>query len=288
MASTPILQTGKTTGSRFFDARAVEDLVTLPLLQESVALRVSKVIRPKLGQIVEIPVIASDSDDEPAWTPEGAEITRVSPPNAGTLTLTHYKVAAGDSIPWERLNDVSYDVLDLVGQSLVRKITATIDAAYFNEVDNGRHPISGVGLLEGTNNASISAVNNVDWALDAVEHAAAHDAAVGAFVTSPKTLTALAKIKKGTGSNESLFGTSEAPGVATLAGVPLIASRHVSDTRIWAIPTDRVIVSLRQDVTVATDPSADFGRQVAGIAASARVSMGCIDPAAVTKVTIGS
>ncbi|MGD7002122.1 phage major capsid protein [Corynebacterium halotolerans] len=275
---------GTPKGSKFFDATTVNELIVKPVIEQSVAMQVSTVLRPTAGARVEIPLILNDGDGEPGWVPAGGEVPLNAAPDAGFLLLDHHKLAARGEVPWEHMDDVAHDVTNIYGQGLVNKLIRTIDDAFFSPA--GKHPIHGVGKLKGINEMTATGLANTDTFLDALEHAENHDTKVTSFVMSPATKTAIAKLKKATGSEENLLGVNDAPGSNTISGVPLLSTRRVPDNIIWALPADRLVVSMRQNATLTLDRTAGFERMTAGLLASTRVGMGCIEPAAVTKITI--
>ncbi|CAB0812194.1 hypothetical protein FRC0191_01883 [Corynebacterium diphtheriae] len=272
-----------------FTPTQVEDLIVLPLLNESVAMSVSDVLRPSVGKTVELPIILDDApkdatNADPGWVAEGAEIPLVSTPVEQALALLHHKIAARIEVPWERIADTSYDVKNEYGNSLVRRLVNIIDRAYFDEEVSA--PVTGVGQLKGINEITTKGLKNTDALLDAIEHAANKGATVNTFVMAPSTLTKIAKLKRETGSEEPLLGVAENPGASTIAGVELKRSRWIKPDVIYAIPRDRMKVSLREDVQVKYDENSDFNRMVGGLIAYARISMGSIQPDAISKITI--
>lgn len=273
------------SGSRFFTSTEVEQLIISPLIDQAVATQVATVVRPGKNQLLEIPTIkAGDLALGPGWTAPGAEAPVVSSPQAESLIMEHYKIAGRADISWEVMDDAQYNVAQTYGTIIVSQIMAGIDRAYFDETDTA--PWTGVGRLEGVNQLSAPTLQNTDVFLDAIEHAELHGTHVTSFVMSPQTKTAIAKLKKGTGSQENLLGVNEDPGTSTIAGVPLLSSRFVPEGVIWAIPQDRMFLSIRDDAEMVLDRTAKFEAMTASIIAYARIGAGCIEPEAVTKITL--
>jgi len=72
-----------------------------------------------------------------------------------------------------------------------------------------------------------------------------------------------------TGSNVSADPTQ--PTRRVVLGVPIIPSAAVAEGDVWAIPQARVLVVLREDVTLDADRSAYFSSDRIGVRATLRV-----------------
>lgn len=106
-------------------------------------------------------------------------------------------------------------------------------------------------------------------------------------MTSPAVALSLAKLKTGSGSNAHLLGQDPtSPTKRTIAGVPLYVSQYVEDGVVWGIPSERTVIGLRQDVSVATDSSAYFSSDRTAIRAVLRAGFAFPHSEAVVKVTV--
>ena len=275
---------------KVFNSDEIESLITLPLLNQSVAATTATVIRPTKGHAVEIPVITSDyagtDADYPGIVSEGAEVPIATAPKAEVLSIDHLKLAARAEIPWEQLNGVNYPTIGIYGESLTRRLMNTVDKGFLDETKTS--PFSGLGSYKSQAHKVIGELKNLDMFLDAIQHAQELDTTVTSFIMSPATLTKLAKLKRFDTSQEPLLGTSEAPGAMAIAGVPLKASKWCADNVIWAVPGDRMYLSLREDVTLKFDEMADFNRMTSGLIAYMRVGMGSIQPEALTRINVSN
>ncbi len=127
---------------------------------------------------------------------------------------------------------------------------------------------------------------NLDWAEFAKSNAAQHNTTVDMFVTSPATLLKIATLKELSGSNKTLLGSDPTkPADYTVAGVPIVATPAITTPDlVWAVPRSRVVVAMRQDVTVETDRSMAFSSDRTALRCVIRISWGFLEPAAITKI----
>ncbi|MCG7252594.1 phage major capsid protein [Corynebacterium pseudodiphtheriticum] len=273
---------------KVFNSDEIHALITLPLLNNSVAATTATVIRPTKGHAVEIPVITSDytgtSGDYPGIVAEGGEVPIATAPKAEVLSIEHLKLAARAEIPWEQLNGANFPTIGIYGDSLTRRLMNTVDKGFLDESKTS--PFSGLGTYKKQAHAIEGQLQNLDMFLDAIQHAQELEATITSFIMSPATLTKLAKLKRTDTSQEPLLGTADAPGTMTIAGVQLKASKWCADNVIWAVPQDRFYLSLREDVTLKFDEMADFNRMTSGLLAYMRVGMGSIQPEALSRISI--
>ena len=272
--------TTTTNGAAVLTPDQVAALVTLPLQQESVAMRVSDVVTTGAHNL-RVPRIVTDA--AASWTPEAQEIAPDSP-TVDQVVITPLGVKALTIISNELANDSSPSALRLVGESVVRDIARVIDKAFF-AATTANAP-SGLLSITPTTCDAGDAYTNLDWAEFAKSNAAQHNTVIDTFVTSPATLLKIATVKEGTASNRSLLGSDPtAPASYTVSGVPIIATPAVTTSDlVWAIPRSRVVLALRQGTEVQTDRSAYFSSDRTGLRAVCRVSWGFIEPLAVCKI----
>lgn len=284
-----IAAAGAAAGATYWDAKTTEELVTLPVIKTSVATQVSTVLRPAPGTVVEVPVIDElvSEDDGPAWHTDGAELVELGDPNARSLFIEHHDLGAKKSINWRALSDASHDVTGMYGNALTQSMTTKIDRTVFNADESS--PVPGLNKLAGVKELAAGAggaLKDLDIFLDAQEHAENLDTMVTHFVCAPATATMIAKIKRAEKSAEPLLGTAERPGSATINGVPLLTSRHVKPGVIWAIPSDRLILSIPQDVMVKWLPDARAAHAQGLLVGLLRFGFGCLQPEALAKITV--
>ncbi|MGZ4542529.1 MAG: phage major capsid family protein [Mycobacteriaceae bacterium] len=110
---------------------------------------------------------------------------------------------------------------------------------------------------------------------------------VGAKLThwlmAPATAETLAKIKKASGSNESLI-SFDARGELSVLGLPVLTHPGVdAATFFWGIPADRVVTVLRKDAEVNRSKDSGFYNDALDVRAITRVGIGFLHPAAVIR-----
>ncbi|MBC2639663.1 phage major capsid protein [Rhodococcus wratislaviensis] len=259
----------------------VDELLIRPVLAESVAAQVAKVIHTNASAL-RLPVVAADPTA--AWTAEGAEIA-VSDATLEEVNVAFHALKGLTVVSNELIEDSSPEASQLVGEGLARDVAKRLDAAYFG-VSAANTP-NGIGSVSGVQSVTFAGPwANLDPFHEALSLAETVGATVSAFVTSPAVALALAKIKTGTGSNTPLLGQDPtSPTKRTIAGVPLFVSSAVAANIVWAIPFQRTVIGLRKDVDVATDTSAFFTSDRTAVRAVLRAGFGFAHAAAIVKVT---
>jgi len=258
-------------------------LVVQPVLAESVATRVATVEHTS-AHVFHLPTVTADP--AAAWVAEGAEI----PPSDAVFAetaVTFSKLAGLTIISRELAEDSSPAAAKVVGDGIARDIARKLDQAFFGSVaapaPDGLEDLVGVGTV-----AAGASYTNLDPFLTAVANAETVGAPVSAFVTSPATALTLAKIRTGTGSNQTLLqagGDPTKPTQRLIAGVPVYVSPAVTAGVVWAIPADRVFVVLRADTRLEVDRSVYFTSDRVAVKASMRVGFGFAHAAAVIKIS---
>jgi HK97 family phage major capsid protein len=270
------------TASPILSPEKVAALVIKPLIDESIAARVSTVISTSSHDL-RVPIV--DTDPTAGWVAEGAEIG-VSDPVLSKVTVTPKKLAGLVVVSNELAADSSPAPLQVVGDGLVRDLRRKLDAAYFGTtVTNGP---SGLGSLTTSTAASGGAWDDLDAFAAAISSAENLHATVTAFAASPSTAFALQTIKEysATGSNKALLQADPTqPTARMINGVPLYVSPSVAADIVWAIPKQHSLFVIRQDASVVTDSSVYFTSDRVAIRATLRVSFGFPYPLAITKVT---
>lgn len=260
-------------------------LITTPVRQASIALQVATVASTDSHEY-RVPVVLGDAGV--AWTPEGSEITP-SDAEFEEIIVVPNKVAGLSIISRELANDSAPSAQQLVGEGLAQSLASKIDAAFFADTTaNGPD-----GLLSVTDAQVVdtgAGIANTDPFAAALSKAETVGAQVTSFVAHPNTVLTLSKVKKQTGSNEPLLGyDASQPTRRQVLGVPLLSSPAVAEDDVWAIPQSRIVVVLREDVTLAVDTSAYFSSDRVGIRATMRVGFAFAHPEAVVRLTaVGS
>ncbi|MBS1693177.1 MAG: phage major capsid protein [Actinobacteria bacterium] len=268
-------------GAAILSVEQVDELVVRPLIAQSVATRVGRVVPITAGSL-RLPIVSADPSA--AWTAEGAEIA-VSDPTLIEVDVVPKKLAGLVVVSNELAADSSPAALGVVGEGLVRDLARKIDAAFFaNTTTNG--PAGLLSIASTTIDAGDTWVN-LDWAEQAKTLAELHNVTVDAFVCHPNTALDLASLKDETGSNRPLLQPDPtAPAARTVAGVPLLTSPAIAEDIVWSIPRSRVVVAMRSGTSVVPDSSAFFTSDRTAIRATLRVGWGFSDPAAIGKVVL--
>lgn len=273
--------------TKAFLPEAVHSLIVQPVEAASIAMQVATVARPgPQTDFYRVPVVAGDPTA--AWVAEGAEITP-SDLEVEEVASPFYKVAGLTILSRELAEDSSPAAATLVGQGLARDIARKVDAAFFGSKGASTVQPAGLADLAGVNEIEAGATwTNVDPFAEAIYAAEGVGATVAAFVANPADALLLAKVKKQTGSNEPLLGTSATEATRrVIAGVPLLVSPAVAAGTVWGIPKERTVIALREDVTLDADKSAFFTSDRVAIKATLRMAALFPHAAAVQKVTVG-
>lgn len=260
----------------------VTELLLKPVEAASVAMNVAQVIKTSASSL-RIPILTSDA--AASWTVEGTEI-EIDEADLAELEIRFAALKGLTVVSNELVADSNPAAAGIVGQSLARDIAKKLDAAFFGAtVANGP---DGIGAVSGVQAVDVGgAIVNLDPFHEAIAKAEEVGASTGAFVTSPAVALSLAKLKTGSGSNAHLLGQDPtSPTKRTIAGVPLYVSQYVEDGVVWGIPSERTVIGLRQDVSVATDSSAYFSSDRTAIRAVLRAGFAFPHSEAVVKVTV--
>lgn len=255
-------------------------LITQPVRDKSVALRIATVVTTSSTEY-RVPVVEGDAGA--AWIAEGAEIT-ASDADFDEVVVTPRKVGGLSIISRELAEDSSPSAQQIVGEGLAQSIATKVDAAFFGNVvangPSGLLSVTGVSIVD-----TGATIANTDPFAEALSKAETVGAVVTAFVAHPDTVLALSKVKRETGSNEPLLGFDPTqPTRRQVLGVPLIPSPAVAVGTVWAIPSTKVLVVLRDDVRLDVDRSRYFESDRIGIKATMRVGFAFPHPAAVVRM----
>jgi HK97 family phage major capsid protein len=264
----------------------IQTEVIQPLERGSIAGRVSTTFRSQSSR-VEVPVIASD----PAvgWIAEGAEITSVDP-TFTTISVIPKKLAGVTAITNEMIASGSRDAVTLVMDSLVRDFSHKLDAAYFGSVSGAP---TGLASLSGVTALTTDLVT-LDVFDEARIEAAKLNESVGAFVTDPDTLLALATAKESTTSRRPLLQPVAAEGAlretdavsVVVSGVPVYASSAVAAGVIWGVPKRTSVLIVSGDPELAISADAGFKSDVTWVRATLRVGFAFPKPSSIVRITV--
>ena len=256
-------------------------LVTEPVRRASAALRVASVVTTTANEY-RLPVVQGDAGA--AWTAEGSEIDATDAA-FDEIIVRPSKVAGLSVISRELAEDSSPSAQQLVGDGLAQSIATRLDTAFFgnttSNAPDGLLSVAGVQYVDTT-----GGITNTDPFAEALSLAETVGARITAFVAHPNDVLTLSKVKKLTGSNEPLLGyDASQPTQRQILGVPLIPSPAVTEGDVWAIPGDKVVIVLREDVSLTVDPSAYFKFDSIGVRATMRVGWAFPHAAAIVRLT---
>jgi HK97 family phage major capsid protein len=278
------LTTAPGSGAPILSAEQVEQLVELPLRNESVAMRTSNVITTR-AHSVRVPTLVSDVTNV-GFVLEGTEVP-IGEAGLGEVDIVPAKTNAATVLSREIIADSEPGALTLVGQSLVATLVKVIDTAYFAaSTTNGP-----AGLLSIT--PTLIDAGDAWATLDAFEaaksNAEQHGTVVDNFVCNPTTALKLATLKAntGVGSNVPLLQPDPtAPASRTISGVPLLVTPAIAtNDLVWALPKNRIAFALREGITVEKDSSVFFTSQRVCLMATARCAWKVLDALAISKIT---
>ncbi|WP_165956237.1 phage major capsid protein [Streptomyces hainanensis] len=223
-------------------------LITEPMTQMSVAMQVATVVTTGANEF-HFPRV--NSDITAAWTAEGAAIAS-SDVATDAYVVVPKKLASLTTVTNELVNDSSPAAQEIVGQSIAREMARKLDAAFFGNL-SAPAP-AGLGSLAGTLVVDTGAtITNADPFIDGQMEIEASGGVLTAWVASPATARAIAKIKEASGSNRPLVTPDvSAPSGRLLLGLPLYTTTAIPDGTVWGISKADVFVVMRQDVEVAT------------------------------------
>jgi len=278
----------RTNGASLLAPEEVADLVWKPAARQSVALATGSV-RPTNRSSVRIPVVLSNPSA--GWVDEGSPIP-IDAGSFGHIDVAPTKVAAIVPATSEEVADAEVDVLATVGEALVQDLATKIDAAWFGALASPAQ--SGLAALAAAPGSEVqtvsagSAFTNLDPFAEAAAKIETAGGQVSAFIASPTTALALAKIKAGTGSQVPLLAPGQDPAQPTrrlVEGRPLYVSTAVPNGTVWAYDGSVAHVVLREGGDLTVDRSVFFTTDQVAIRLVCRVGFGFSVPSRIVKIT---
>ena len=222
------------------------------------------------GKAVHVPKFTGDAATN--WYDELEEIGEGAPPGVD-MVLTPQKVAALATLSNETVADSNSNVLDSVGQKMVRSVALAADKAMFNGT-GGKQP---TGILNITP-ALPSHVGAVDYAgiVTAAGIVRAAGGTPNAAYVNPADLTTL---QLATDANDRpLIGTTEGGMAATVAGMTIWPTPAVPAATAVIAEADQIVVAVREDASVAVSDQFAFNADGTVVRVVARVDVGVNDP----------
>ena len=251
-------------------------LITDPVTESALAFddRVARTVRTA-GKEFRIPILVEDA--AAAWTREGEEISPTEPV-LDEITVSPSKVAGLTIISRELAEDTSPAAAELVGASLARAITLQVDRGFLGDLAapaaKGLDSLDDVTVVEG-------ALDSLDVVHEAKAAAAAEGGSASVILANPADVLSLALLKDETGSNRALVEST-----STIAGVPLVSSRHVAAGKLWILDREQIVTVLREDVELATSTDSHFTSDRIAIRATMRIGFAFPRPASLVRVDL--
>lgn len=256
------------TGAPFIDRlRQASALLASPLI--TIDIVTSEITLPRMTGKVAAAVPVPELDPIPEGEPPFDSVT-VKPPKFGkiaTLSLEAYR-------------DARPATLAATERELVSSIAEGFDVASF------------ATLLATTGSLAVDATGgwtNLDPFIDATASLRTTGASPNAAYMHPLDWAIAAKMKKGTGSNESLLSGTAAPADApreSLFGVPTYLGAGVPRHKVVIADASALAVVRRSSVEVATDETYNFSTAAVAIRVIARMQLVVAQPEALAIVSL--
>lgn len=256
----------------------------------SVALRSGIRVIPTSRDKVVWPRLVADVD--PSWIAEEAQIP-AGDPAFGTLEAGPHKLAHRVELSNEVIDDSSPSIVDVLNQHLAVVLALKLDAAIFegNPATNASS-IRGLKFTAGiqtltAGGANGGALTNYDRLLEAVGLLqAANVPGPYAVAAAPRTLTALALLKRETGSNEALAAPDGTPVRYAAAQLSVAETKGTSSTAtsVYVYAPAQVVLVRRADAVIELDRSRLFDRDMSEIRAKLRADLIVPNPQAIVRI----
>ncbi|UEA58382.1 phage major capsid protein [Gordonia otitidis] len=202
-------------------------------------------------------------------------------PTTGEVVVPIYRTAGAHKSSRELSADSAPDTADMVAKVLVNQIVRSVDAAGLgNTTSNGPS-----GLLSTAySSVDVSSITNLDPFIDAIYTAEAQEGSITSWIMKPATAQAILKLKKATGSAESLISFTES-GDLSICGRPVVVSPQVdANTLAWGISGAHNVLVNRIGTTVERSKEANFLDYALVIMATYRYGIGFLHPAANVRI----
>lgn len=230
---------------------------------------------------VRVPAINLDASV--GFVPEGADIPEADPELAEYVILTG-KVAELIKVSREQLWQPS--ALDVISHEIRRSLIAKADWALLQQpapTAPVQYPPAGL-LSKATDAGEIA--DNLDALVDVIADIEALPGGVATHIIAhPLAYAAVRKLKKSTGSNESLVGAGVEAGQKSLLSVPVLTTSAMPVDQIAVLDKNQVL-SAYGNVMVARSNDYYFGSDNVALRATFRFGAGFIEPKAVQVLTV--
>lgn len=223
---------------------------------------------------VRVPYVLNDGTS--GFVAEGDPIADAEQEFSETVVTTG-KIAALGKYTYETL--AQPNAARMVVDSLKRSVTKKANSAYLGNETAPLGLLNTVGITDGG-----EVGDNLDTLIDAVAGIEDDGGTATHIIAAPSAWATMSKLKKGTGSEESLLGAGTADTERKLLGVPVLVTP--------AMPADSVLVLDRSAVLGAQSPlrlarseDAFFASDVIAVRVTWRIGWQVMHPARVAKLT---
>lgn len=225
-------------------------------------------------------------DDDANLVAEGEPIAEGNPPLAETLIWTT-KVAKLIRPSREQFGQPN--AAALLSDEVSRSITRRADLAFLQQpapAVGTNTPPPGLLNIDGiVDGGAIS--GSLDGLIDIQTAVAANDAVPTHWLLAPSAWSQLRKLKRQTGSAESLLGVGAQDAVPFLLDVPVVVTNALpADTGMLVDKT--AIISAVGSVQVAQSADAYFASDSIGVRATWRIGANAVRPQRIAKFTVAA
>lgn len=261
------------------------DLVTEPTIGQSIARDIAQVVRMR-GPSIRIPTLTDLP--EPAWVPEAAKIP-VGDLTFSEQTIVPQKLGVIVPITEELERDSNPEATRLVGQS--------IGAAFYEKLDEAL--VHGATLADGATIPGLATAVPAPTLVAVADSwdpgdftagmavAEARGTRVNVWLMNPADKTEVINMAITMAGAAAMLGVNTAGAErATMLGVPIVTTPQVPAGTIYGIPTNRVVIAVRDDLETVIDRSFLFDTWSLAVRAVLRVGVGFTDPAAIAKMVL--
>ena len=228
-----------------------------------------------------VPIV--DADDDAAFTPEGAAITEAEP-DTSTKMVSTGKVAVLGKVSREAYSQ--NNIPALISASFRRALMKKANTAYLAQAaPTGGAVTPPAGLVNQSLTAGGTVIDSLDAVVDAVAQVEDNYGAPSSMLVHPDSWAVLSKLKRQSGSNESLLGAGTADAARALLGIPVTVSPAVPSGALLVVDKTAIMAVYGQ-VLVATSEDAYFGSDAIGLRVTWRFGASIIDADRVVQVTV--
>lgn len=266
----------RATAAPILSPEDIRPVLLEPLAAQSIAGQVATVMYTDAPQVLVPGMTDLDVAD---WIPEGQEIP-LGDAQFTQQTITPRRLVGGTLVTNELLEDSNPQAKTLLGQSLARDLSLKVDAAFFGAA--GANTERPPGLTDLTGTTGITGTLHVDRFYAAETAAELAGGPLDTYVCSPATAAAIGKLVQAEQWNRDVAN----PARRQILGVPVLASTHVPDNKVWGIRRDTILVVVRLRAEVDASEGPRFLSFTTAIRSRVRIGWGFLRPANVIEIDL--